>query len=335
MIKVVALSALIAFTACEQNELIEPNSSGVKKSNTTNFDKSSDGIPGLQDFLDALLVDDDYPNNLLMEDAILNTEAALNYSLRNKDDDMILTDSMFVITTSLITDATNSSGQVTGEESYDFYHSVYDDIVNLGNSNYTGGHTYVYSIDISYHEDFDKSEITIYVNFGTTIYPSVCTLYGDYFAALKLGPCGSKPGTHQNNDAVREVNRVIQNRNCNTPMVRCGTTGWYDIITYPDPVHNPNTYWNTAKYYVSDLTAISCISENTFTNWYNNMMFYVSGFPQINAKNRQIDLVLTKLQERVRYVNLNRNDLYLNNIIQTGDCAFINDIAINKLIPMF
>lgn len=70
------------FTACEKDQVITPDNSITTstKSAIGNGDKSTNIIPGLQEFVDDLVKNNDTPDDLSLEDAVLFTEAALNQS---------------------------------------------------------------------------------------------------------------------------------------------------------------------------------------------------------------------------------------------------------------
>ncbi len=322
------------FTACEKDQVITPDNSITTstKSAIGNGDKSTNIIPGLQEFVDDLVKNNDTPDDLSLEDAVLFTEAALNVQLANTAGDLVTTDSLYIVSSTLNTNAIYESGLVSGTEIYDFYNDIKSQIMTIGNNNFSSGDVEVASVDISYGEHFDKSAVKVLIKFGRGGVPAICDWDGDYKAALRQGGCGTNPGQKQNTDAAKEVSMRIQNGNCNSPLVRCGFV--FDLTTYPDPIASGASYWNTELYNVSPIGNVSCISELGQVQWYNRMENYISfNYPYPNAKGRQVDCINSWLQVRIRYVNAINSNVYVNNMHQFTDCTFINDIGINK--PMF
>ncbi len=342
MFNIKTITALAAagmlFTACEQDQGITPDNLMTTSGKTSNGngDKSSNIIPGLQEFVDDLVKNNDTPDDMPLEDAVLFTESALNVQLANTAGDLVTTDSLYIVSSTLNTNATAESGLVLGTEIYDFYNNIKTQIMTIGNNNFSSGDVQVASVDISYGEHFDKSAVKVLIKFGRGGVPAICDWNGDYKAALRQGGCGTNPGQKQNTDAAKEVSMRIQNGNCNSPLERCGFV--FNLTSYPDPIASGASYWNTELYNVSPMGNVACISELAQAQWYNRMENYINAnYPYINAKGRQVDVINSWLQQKFRFIQLgqglNRTDVYVNNLIQFTDCTFINDVGIDK--PIF
>jgi hypothetical protein len=268
-----------------------------------------------------------------MEDAVLFTEAALNVQLSNMGEHLVTTDSLYVVDAVLNTNATNESGLVAGADIFTLYNSIKSQVITIGNNNFSNGDVYVSSVDISYGDHFDKSAIKVFVKFGRLFASGDCDLTGEYRAVFRAGGCGINFGTRPNTDAAREVSHRFQRGNCNTPLVRCGKRSiYYNLITYPDFYASPVDYWNRERYYRSTVGNNLCISELTQDAWYGRMDDFIANeFPYVGTGGRLITPYNSWLQTRIKPLSSTSNDAYINNLIQFGDCTFINDVGVIKV----
>lgn len=253
--KNITLIGAIAFLliSCEKENLNTGDNS-LSKNKIQNSDKSGT-IPGLQDFIDDVIEDEVSPGNLSLIDAILFTEAGLNFEFANTTDELIEYDS-YMIETDLTTTATISSGTVDGTTLLNFYKDLKDEINTLGTTNYNAGDRYVAGIDIEFYEDFDPKNISVQVVFARNFPPppiNSCAYYGDYYIIDNDGPCGNGWGLNQNSDAQNEISKRVSSTVCNSCFDLCDPGMFYfDLEIWPNlSQYSQRTYDEIWNYYES------------------------------------------------------------------------------------
>lgn len=257
-IKLTALIVAVSFAqvACEkdQNEPANRMNAGeaVKSKNYEITNKSSEEL--LEDILSFIdhVTESSLDSSFEAEDALLYTEAALNYRLTN---DNHLPSSTHIDTTEYYVEIDDEDGLIISTEKIqsmndDLYDVIYSEASDYNFEDNMDG-KFISFVDMDWSNlGVGSNLITVAysINNFNSVMPT-CNFTNSFRPIFDMGGCNGNPAT--SSDAGKELNKVVNYPSCNTELNSCQNGVWAFLNSTDEiiPWHNfgwSQTYTNTS-----------------------------------------------------------------------------------------
>ncbi len=290
----IAAMTAIMITSCEKEEgmTLDAESGQNSKSGMTNSNKSEDvNVEEVFTFIDAVSDDGISVASTSAEDAILYTEAALNWRLTNTDK---IPSSSYIGNTEINVTVSEYGGelQINSSDIENMNTDLYNHIYNVADSLTLpdlGDGKYISVIDLSWEELTEGSNtinVQFVVNNSVSSAPS-CNVTDYWKPIFNMGGCNNNTAT--TSDAGKEINMRVNLASCNSDIGNCTNPMWFNMTKTGaiDPYFYPqffNDIWSDISY------TLICLSPTTINN-------YIAGCENIGAL-----LMPSGLQKKIRSI---------------------------------
>ncbi len=289
--------AAILITSCEKEENMAINTENGQnsKSGLANSNKSEEvNVEDIFTFIDAVSDDGITVAATVAEDAMLYTEAALNWRLTNTDK---IPSSSYVGNTEINVTVSEYGGalQINSSDIENMNSDLYNHIYNVADTLTLpdlGDGKYISVIDLNWEELIEGSNtitVQFVINNSVSSAPS-CNVTDYWKPIFNMGGCNNNTAT--TSDAGKEINTRVNMEICNSYINNCTSPIWFNMQTTAaiNPFVNPqysNNIWNDNKYifvclsdtYINALKT-SCINignQVVNTSIYNKIKTIVVG----------------------------------------------------------
>lgn len=225
------------------------NNESVVKSKSENINKSSDEL--LDDVLTFIegVTESSLNNTYSAEEALLFTEATLNYRLTN---DNHLPSSTFIDTIEYVVEVNEEDGLIISEENIqtmndDLYDEIYSNAENYNFEDNLDG-KYISFVDIdgsSLGVGYNIITVAYGINNFNSVVPN-CNFTDSWRPIYDMGGCNGNPAT--SSDAGKELSRVVNYPSCNTELNNCQNGIWFGISSTKEIVSLNNFGWSRTYY---------------------------------------------------------------------------------------
>lgn len=255
-------AASLVLVACEK-EQAEPtyrmNNESVVKSKSENINKSSDEL--LDDVLTFIegVTESSLNSSYNAEEALLYTEAALNYRLTN---DNHLPSATYIDTIEYVVEVDEEDDLIISEENIqtmndDLYDEIYSNAENYNFEDNMDG-KFISFVDIKWSM-IGVGGNAVTVAYGINNFNSVvpnCNFMGSWRPIFDMGGCNGNPAT--SSDAGKELNRIVNYPSCNTELNSCQNGIWFGLHSTDEirplvtgnwsRMYTTNSIWNDISY---------------------------------------------------------------------------------------